>query len=515
MIVKNIVRENTYLDSIMLMSISNQMKKLENVEEAAAIMGSEANKELLREIGILTKDGEGAKPGDLIIAIKTNSNAALNNAIRGVDELLMRRADEKSSLQNVKPLSHAAALRMMPAANLTLISLPGQYAGREAMAVLESGRHVMIFSDNVPLTEEIELKKKAKELGLLVMGPDCGTAIINGTALGFANRIKRGPIGIVGASGTGIQEISTLLHKRGYGISHAIGVGGRDLSREVKGLSMLQGIHALETDPETEIVILLSKPPAPVVAEIILDTVVRLNKKYIVNFLYGDPSEAERRKLPFAAGLEEAVDLAVAVYEGKKYSTTTFSQDREIITARAEEEGEKIGKGKFLRGLFSGGTLAHEAIMILSRELGSIYSNSPLNEKLALKNNWKSNQHTVVDLGDDVFTRGRPHPMIDYTLRSERLIQEASDEDCGVILLDVVLGFGSHPDPSSALIPAVEEAQKIARKDGRRLSFVASVTGTDEDPQNYTAQKSALEKAGVTILPSNAQASRYAALLLK
>ncbi len=515
MIVKNIVRENTYLDSIMLMSFSNHLKKLEKVEEAAVIMGSEANKELLRQIGILTKDGEGAKPGDLIIAVQARSDTALKMVVDRADEFLKRRATEKTALQRFEPLSYTAALRMMPATNLAVISIPGQYAGREAMAVLESGRHVMIFSDNVPLEEEIELKNRAEELGLLVMGPECGTAIINGIALGFANRIRRGSIGIVGASGTGIQEISTLLHKRGYGISHAIGVGGRDLSREVRGKSMLQGIQTLETDPGTEIVILLSKPPAPEVTKIVLDTVKLLNKKYIVNFLYGNPSEAEKRKLPFAAGLEEAVDLAVAIYEGKKFSTTTFTQDEKIITARLEEERKGIGKGKFVRGLFSGGTLAEEAIIILSRELGSIYSNTPLNEKLALKDRWKSFQHTVVDLGDDEFTRGRPHPMIDYTLRCERLIQEASDQECGVILLDVVLGFGSHSDPSDALVPAVEKAQKIALKAGHRLSFVASITGTDGDPQGYNAQKSALEKADVTILPSNAQASRYAALLLK
>jgi succinyl-CoA synthetase alpha subunit len=515
MIVKNIVRENTYLDSIMLMSISNQLKQLDQVKEAAAIMGSEANKELLREIGILTRVGEGAKPGDLIVAVKANSDAALKKAIRGADELLLRRTTQKTSLRNVKPLSYSAALGQMPAANLTLISLPGEYAGREAMSVLESGRNVMIFSDNVPLEEEIKLKKRAEELDLLVMGPDCGTAIINGIALGFANRIKRGPVGIVGASGTGIQEISTLLHKRGYGISHAIGVGGRDLSPEVMGMSMLRGIHALEMDPGTEIVILLSKPPAPEVAKSILDTVNRLDKKYIVNFLHGNPAEAEKRKLGFAAGLEEAVDLTIAVLEGKKVSKTTFSQGQEPIKVRAQERGEKTLKGTYLRGLFSGGTLAYEAIMILSRELGSIYSNTPLHENLSLKDNWRSFQHTVVDLGEDEFTRGRPHPMIDYTLRLERLTQEANDRDCGVILLDVVLGFGAHPDPSGALAQGVEEAGKIAHKDGRRLSFVASITGTDEDPQNYTAQKSALEEAGVTILPSNAQASRYAAWLLK
>src|SRR5580704_9603583 len=97
----------------------------------------------------------------------------------------------------------------------------------------------MIFSDNVPIAEEASLKHEARERGLMVMGPDCGTAIIGGVPLAFANAVPRGDIGIIGASGTGIQEVSTLIARAGRGVRHAIGTGGRDMHAEVGGLTTL------------------------------------------------------------------------------------------------------------------------------------------------------------------------------------------------------------------------------------------------------------------------------------
>ncbi|MCK5095024.1 MAG: acyl-CoA synthetase FdrA [Spirochaetes bacterium] len=515
MVTKNIIRENTYLDSIMLMSISSSLKKIEGVLEVSVIMGTEANKEILKSTGLITGEGEKAGPGDLIIAVQARIKDAEKIVLEKAEELLYRRASIEKEPETVIPKSYEAALQVLPTANIAVISIPGQYAGREAMAVLESGRHVMIFSDNVPIEDEIKLKNRAKELDLLVMGPDCGTAIINGTALGFANVIRKGPIGVVGASGTGIQEVTTLIHKKGYGITQAIGVGGRDLSREVNGVSMLQGIKALENDAATDVIILISKPPSPEVVSLIFDTISDMKKKYIVNFLKGDPEEARKRGLLFASGLEEAAELAISAIEGREFIQRAFTLDEEVIRARAEKERKKLVKGKYIRGLFSGGTLADEALLILSRDSGDIHSNIPLKKELALKDSRKSFRNTIVDLGEDEFTRGRPHPMIDYTLRCDRIVEEAEDPDCGVILLDVVLGHGSHPDPSEALVPAVQKARKTAEKQGRHLAFIASVTGTDMDPQNYAGQISALEDAGVTILPSNAQAARYAGLIIK
>lgn len=515
MVTKNIIRENTYLDSIMLMSISSSLKKIEGVTEVSVIMGTEANKEILKNTGLLTGEGEKAGPGDLIIAIQGRTKDTEKIVLEKAEELLYRRESREKEQETVVPKSYESALQVLPSANIAVISIPGQYAGREAMAVLDSGRHVMIFSDNVPLEDEIRLKNRARELDLLVMGPDCGTAIINGTALGFANVIRKGPIGVVGASGTGIQEVTTLIHKKGYGITQAIGVGGRDLSTEVKGVSMLQGIKALENDAATRVIILISKPPAPEVAGLIFDTIRDMKKKYIINFLKGDPEEAIKRGLLFASGLEEAAELAISEIEGREFIRRAFTPDEEAIKARAEKERKKLGKGKYIRGLFSGGTLADEALLILSRDIGDIHSNIPLKKELALKDSRKSCRNTIIDLGEDEFTRGRPHPMIDYSLRCDRIVEETEDPECGVILLDVVLGHGSHPDPSETLVPAVQKARKTAGKQGRQLSFIASVTGTDMDPQNYAGQISALEDAGVTILPSNAQAARYAGLIIK
>jgi FdrA protein len=515
MVVKNSIREDTYLDSIILMSMSDRLRQLEGVAEVSAIMGTEANREILKNIGLLAAEGRRAKPGDLIIAVKAESDEAAMHAVRKAEELLTKRVSAVEDREESVPISYDAALGMLPSANLAVVSVPGQYAGGVAMEVLESGRHVMIFSDNVPLDEEIALKKKARELGLMVMGPDCGTAIVNGIALGFANAVRRGPFGIVGASGTGIQEVSSLLHRRGFGITQAIGLGGRDLSREVMGMSMLQGINTLEDDPGTEIIILISKPPAPEVARKILDTVTKKKKKYIVNFLNGDSTQAEKRNLPFASGLEEAVELAISVFEGREIRTGPLPGSSEVFSARAEEERQGIGRGKYLRGLFSGGTLADEALVILSEYLGDIHSNVPLREELRLEDSWKSRGHTIVDLGEDEFTRGKPHPMIDFSLRGERMAREAADDGCGVILLDVVLGYGAHPDPAGALAPMIRDAKESARREGRYLAIVASVTGTDEDPQNFTLQRRALEECGVSVLPSNAQAASYAGMLLE
>lgn len=520
MAVKNIIKENTYLDSIILMLMSNQLKQVRGVDEVSVIMGTEANKEILSNIGLLSDEGVHAKPGDLIIALQAQDDRAVTRVVQKAEELIKQRALHAESQEESIPISYESALRTRPSANMAVVSVPGQYAGSVAAEVLDSGRHVMIFSDNVPLEDEIRLKKRAGELGLLVMGPDCGTAIINGVALGFANVIRKGPFGIIGASGTGIQEVSSLLHRRGYGITQAIGLGGRDLSRDVMGLSMLQAINALESDGDTEIIILISKPPAPEVARKIYDMVKKLHKKYIINFLNGDSAESEKRKLPFAAGLEEAVELAISVHAGgtrvgRRSNKDLFSGNAKETIAMAEKEKQKIGKGAYLRGLFSGGTLADEALVILSRELGDIHSNVPLREKLTLDDSWNSVGHTIVDMGEDEFTRGKPHPMIDYALRSDRLMKEAMDRECGVILLDVVLGHGAHDNPAGVLVPLVHDARKKIEKQGRYTSFVASVTGTDDDPQNYSMQKSALEEAGIRVLSSNAQAARYAGLLLK
>ncbi len=513
---KNIILADTYLDSIMLMSMSEKLvNSLDGVEEATAIMGSAANLELLKASGLLTNEGKRARPGDLVIAVRTSDEQAVQRVLQEVKNQLTAKTETEEKQQASAPKNLGSAIGRMPDATIALISVPGEYASAEAMEALESGRSVMLFSDNVSLDEEIGLKKRASKLGLMLMGPDCGTAIIGGVALGFANSVRRGPFGIVAASGTGIQEISTLLHKKGYGISHAIGTGGRDLSKEVGGATMLRGIEALERDEMTKVIIILSKPPDIKVANKILDVIQKCTKTYVTSFLNGNPLEAEKRNLPFAGGLEEAVEKAVSLYENREYIPMFFNSDEQAIRNRAKTESEKIGKGKYLRGLFSGGTLAEEAIWVISNMVEDIYSNVPLQKKLKLKNSLQSYRNTIIDLGEDEFTRGRPHPMIDFTLRTERIEQEAGDRECGVILLDVVLGYGAHPDPWAALAPSIERAGQTAHEDGRYISFIASVTGTEEDLQGVADQTGCLEESGVVVMPSNAQAARFSALILQ
>jgi len=516
MTIKNSILADTYLDSIMLMSMSEKLiHSIDGVEEATAIMGSAANLKLLRESGLLTKEGKRARPGDLVIAVRVSNEQAVQRVLEEVKNQLTAKTETDENQRFSAPKNLGSALRHMPDATIAFISVPGEYASAEAMEALENGRSVMLFSDNVSLDEEIRLKKRASELNLLVMGPDCGTAIIGGLALGFANSVRRGPFGIVAASGTGIQEISTLLNKKGYGISHAIGTGGRDLSKEVGGATMLRGIEALERDEMTKIIILLSKPPDIKGANKILDVIQKCTKRYVISFLNGNPREAEKRNLPFAGGLEEAVEKAVSLYEKKEYIPIFFTGNEQAIRSRAKTESEKIGKGTYLRGLFSGGTLAEEAIWIISDMAGAVYSNIPLQSELKLKNSLQSYRNTIIDLGGDEFTRGRPHPMIDFSLRTERIKKEADDRGCGIILFDVVLGYGAHPDPCSELVPAIKKARKIAHEDGRYISFIASVTGTEEDLQGVADQTGCLEESGVVVMPSNAQAARFSALILQ
>ena len=516
MLLKNETFKGRYVDSVVLMAIAREVKKLPGVAEAAVLMGTEANKAILSEGGLLTEEGQGASPDDLLIGLKVSGEEAYGAALRKIEELLASgtgRPEEGSG--EYIPRTLDGALDSLPEANLVLISLPGEYCRFEAESALRRGRHVFLFSDNVPLEDEIALKTMAAERGLLVMGPDCGTAILNGVALGFANVVRRGPVGIVGASGTGIQEVSVRVHNLGSGISQAIGTGGRDLSSEVGGLSMLSGLRALAEDPDTEVIILISKPPAPEVEKRVLEAAARLDTPCVINFLFGSPEESENRGLPFASTLEEAAGIAVAMLKGTPYEKGAFDWDLPSIVLMAEEEISRLSASqRFLRGLFSGGTLCEEAAHVLGPFVTDLYSNMPLKSAAPLDDPNASRGHCFVDLGDDLFTRGRPHPMIDYELRCKRIMEEARDPETALILMDVVLGYGSHPNPAEELCPVITEAKVLATSAGRYLPFVASVCGTKKDPQDLSKQVRMLREAGVTVLPSNAQAARFAAIIL-
>jgi FdrA protein len=373
---------------------------------------------------------------------------------------------------------------------------------REALGL---GKNVFLYSDNVSLDDEVSLKAAAAEAGQLVMGPDCGTAIVNGVGLGFANRVRRGPVGLVAASGTGLQQVSARIHQLGSGITHGLGTGGRDLSEVVGAATARQCLDLLSRDPETRVIVLVSKPPSSQVAGELLDAARSAGKPVVVDFIGYVPASRQVDNLYFASTFDDAAELAVRLAPGQGHAAG------EELSLR----GGHTGGGRYLRGLFSGGTLAYEALLLLQDYLPAVYSNVPLDKEYRLANSLVSQEHTIVDLGEDEFTVGRLHPMMDNDLRIRRLQQEVADPEVALILLDVVLGYGAHPDPAGELAPAIARARAAAAETGREVEVVIIVVGTDEDPQDLEAQIGKLRDAGARVETSNEAAARYAGRLLR
>jgi succinyl-CoA synthetase alpha subunit len=507
MVVVGRVRRGAYFDSVTLMNVARQVLAFPKVDDAAAVMGTAANKKLLAASSLMIPEFEEAEETDLLVGIRAESGTVAEQALAAALDLLDGR--KKGPTEEVfSPRSFEGALEVIPEANLALISVPGRHAGREARKALEMGLHVMLFSDNVPLDTEVDLKGLAQRKGLLLMGPDCGTAIIQGIPLGFANVIHRGPVGIVGASGTGIQEVSSIVSNEGSGVSHAIGTGGRDVGRDVGGMTFLAGISALAQDEQTRVLVLVSKPPDETVLERIADAVAEV-KKPVVSIFLGAETGSPKLEGPHAweaESLAEAAWLAVHIARGEDPELVkihlAYLDNR--IRMKARHEAVKRGADqRYIRGLMSGGTFAAEAQIILRKMVANLYSNVPVSGATRLARALESQFNTVVDLGADEFTVGKPHPMIDFSLRKRRILAEAEDPETAVILLDVVLGFGSHPEPESELGDVVQKAC-------REVSVVCSVTGTDQDPQNRSRVERALIEAGALVMPSNAAASRMA-----
>lgn len=505
---------NLYRDSISLMQLSEKVGRLPGVGQASAVMATEANLSLLVEAGLLKEARADASPNDLLVVVEGEDRQALETALNEAEKMLSERpAPEAGSNQRMLPRSIEMALGDDPESNFVLVSTPGTYAAAEALKALRLGLHVMIFSDNVSLEDEIMLKQYAREHDLLVMGPDCGTAIVNGIPLGFANVVRRGNIGIVAASGTGLQQVTSLIDRYGGGVSQALGTGGHDLHARVGGITMIQGIRALAADPSTQVIALVSKPPAPEVIENILREAAACGKPVVIDFIGADPASLTRDNRHGVATLEDAALRAVALASGKVGDARPVT-DADRALAKQAAGFLKPGQ-QYIRGLFSGGTFCLETLLLLGEALGAVHSNIPLRPEQRLADVWKSQAHTAIDLGDDLFTQGRPHPMIDFRLRNERIVREAEDPETGVILLDIVLGYGSNPNPAGELVPAIAEARAAAAADGREVVFVGSVCGTEGDPQNLSAQEAALREAGVLLAPSNAQAARLSAAIIQ
>ena len=517
MVVKALIKRNAYHDSVSLMTVSNALGRLPGVELASLVMGTALNLELLRENELATPDMDGVEPNDLIIAVRAEGEDRARSALEEAEARLARPAGggAPGGVEARRPRTLSAAVRDDPGINLAIVSVPGPFASIEAEEALRAGLHVLLFSDNVPIGEEVRLKRLARELGLLVMGPDCGTAIVSGAGLGFANVVRPGPIGVVGASGTGLQQVTCLIDRLGSGITQGIGTGGRDLRAEVGGLTMRAAIAALGADDATRVIVLVSKPPADEVARRVLDAADETGKPAVAVFLGGDPAAYPSTRVEIVRTLTEAARLAVALAGGddqvRDLTVLDEAAKRELAHAR-----EQLGPSqRYVRGPYSGGTLCEEALLLLGERLGTVHSNVPLESQPALADPNRSQGHTLVDLGSDEFTVGRPHPMIDPTLRNERLLQEAADPATACLLFDVVLGYGAHPDPASTLVPVLGEARERARSDGRALPVIISLCGTEADPQRLSAQERALRGAGALVYVSNAAAANAAAAIVE
>jgi FdrA protein len=477
------LRPGAYADSVTLLQVSRAVQDLDGVLAAQVAMATGLNIEVLTEMGFEVP-GE-ATTNDLVVALRLAERATLDEALAGVDRALLdanRRDDGPSEI--APPRTTATALRRAPD-GLVLVSVPGASAFVEAMDALDAGNDVMIFSDNVPLEQELVLKRTAEERGLLVMGPDCGTAVVGGLGLGFANTVTPGPVGIVAASGTGCQQLLALLDHAGVGVTSALGVGGRDLSTEVHGRSTREAIRRLDADPEVELILVVSKPPDGDVATELREYAATLATPVQLALL--------------GAGEPDLTASAEAVLDRLGHTRPTWPVAPPGAGARRES------RGGWLRGLFVGGTLCDEAMLIAAEQLGPVRSNTPLAPELALGAELTAATHTMVDFGDDALTAGRAHPMIDPTLRLDHLERSVTADDTAVVLLDVVLGHGAEPDPAAALAPVIARA---------RQPVVVTVVGTAADPQGLERQVSALAEAGAEVHLSNAGATRRAIELL-
>ncbi len=505
-----LIEPNRYFDSVFLMRISRELERLPEVGQAIVAMGTRANLDSLKAVGFaIDESPKPIHPNDLVIAIDAASDDAIDAANERLRRLLTGTIEEEGGTTGEsRPTTIPEAIEVEPDANLALISVPGAYAAREARRALRHGLHVMLFSDNVSVEDEIALKDEAIERGLLMMGPDCGTAILNGAPLGFANVVRRGRIGIVGASGTGIQEISSLVHRLGGGISQAIGTGGRDLSRDVGGRMTRFGIEALASDPETDVIVVVSKAPEPTVADRVVAALREAGKPAVVHFVTAGARKAEGG-VPFARTLAEAAELAST--EAGVQPQPGRSSFAEIPPAHGSVSGRAVG-------LFCGADrwadeLARSATLRIAAPADQ---RATLTEAaLKIRPGAEAAGHVVWDLGDDAFTAGKPHPMIEPSLRDGEVVRYANDPAVGIVLVDCVLGHGAHPDPGGSLADAAKRAIELAGKDGRALLVIASVTGTDGDPQSRSRQVATLNEAGVLVAPSNAAAAGWAVDALK
>jgi FdrA protein len=492
------VQRDRYIDSVALLTITRTMQ-LAGAEFATAVMATPANLAALAKEGFAGGELEEASPNDLLLAVRADSEATVDEALeRGRQALAPTPSvDAASARRQVRSLS--AALDVLPDANVAIVSVPGPYAALEAYKALAAGLHVLLFSDNVDVETEVALKEHAARAGRLVMGPGAGTASLGSCGLGFANAVSPGRVGVVAAAGTGAQEVMVLLDRWGEGVSHVIGVGGRDLSDPVAGRAAIQAVQALDRDPTTDVIVLVSKPPSPSVARAV---VAAGGATPIVAALIG---VARQATVPGAAAVSSTLEagVALAVRRRRRRPPSDWSEWRSRV---ADSLHDLASERRAVRGLYSGGTLCSEALTLLEAWLGDVWSNTPLDQRYRVPA--PPAAHVCLDLGTEEYTKGRPHPMIDAAARLELLAEAGRDDAVAVVLLDVVLGYGGHDDPASVLAPA---CAAVTRPEGPRV--VVYVLGTEKDPQGLDRQRRAFEEAGCLVAPSAARAALAAAAI--
>ncbi len=505
------IQKSVYYDSVKLMLVTNEMNTLDGILEVAIVMGTDLNKETLERTGLMTSEANEATPTDMIVAFAAESEEAIDIALQKLDESL----NAKSALdegETYRPKSLETAVKMQPNSNFCIISVPGKYAKDAAMEALRNNLHVMLFSDNVSLEEELELKQYAAKKELLVMGPDCGTALINNIPLCFSNKVNEGDIGIVAASGTGAQEVMVLVSENGAGLTQVIGTGGRDLSVEINGLMVLQGLTALNNDAATKVIVLISKPPAKSVADKVLSFIKdHVKKPVVINFLGKNFEQKSDGNLYFESTLEGTALKAIELSKGVKSESL---MDLAVIETIAKRESAQLSHNqKYICGLYSGGTLAYECMFMLEDKYGYVESN--LSKKNKVNNPQAINAHTTIDLGEDEFTVGRAHPMIDPTLRHEIFVNALKNKSIAILVLDMVLGYGANMQPEKVFVNSLRKMKTEFSASNRHISIIVNILGSENDPQDYQAIVKELESVGVIIAPSNQSAVKLAIAILE
>ncbi|MDP8023014.1 MAG: acyl-CoA synthetase FdrA [Nitrososphaeria archaeon] len=500
-----IVLRNEYRDSVFLMRINDLVEKTEGVTRAAVMMGTEANKDLMKEAGLYTEEAREAGPNDLIIVVEAEDEKSAQRALEYAKSLVYKtEKEERKEEQNY--MSIRSAVSFEPDIDLVLVSTPGEYAYREAMRALLLNKHVMVFSSNVPIEKEKSLKTYAKSKNLLVMGPDAGTAIIGSVGLGFFNVVKEGPVGVVGAAGTGIQVVTSLLDLAGSGITAAIGTGSNDVKEAIGGITLKTGINMLASHSRTKVITVISKPPSEKIVKETVEVLSKIGKPGVMNFI-GYKGKDISDNLKFADTLEDAARISYSFANSDSFKLPDWTSENEVNKAEEKLTSDQV----YIRGLFSGGTICYETQYLMSKEGIKTYSNAPLDKDYEIGGFEPSKKDTVLDMGAEEFVRGVPHPMIDFRFRKERLLKEVEDKEVAVILFDIVLGYGANMNPAAEMVDAIKKARKI----NERVAFVASVIGTEKDPQGLNSQVEQLKSAGVLVYPSSTRATQVALRIAK